>query len=146
MEYSFIYELDKIPQDKRRETLHLMSDKQLELLYYIYIKKITIQDGELRQAILNSEFNGLQAKELSEIISFIIETEEFNEDTRVGLVIEMLSYISAVGFYAGPVEARKAAKVLLCKKRVVGIKARDILEELNKRKNKKNMKKVKKTC
>ena len=44
------------------------------------------------------------------------------------------------------IEAKKAAKVIFCKKRVVGIKSKDILKEIEKRKNKKNYKKVKKTC
>ena len=149
MEYTFLYELDKFPQNKRKSILPILTDSQLKLLYYIYIfkNKNNIKDQQLREAIIKQEFNSTEAKSLDELVSFIIETAEISDETITDAVItEILSYIAAVELYAGPIEAKKAAKVIFCKKRVVGIKSKDILKEMKKRKNKKKYEKVKKTC
>lgn len=132
MEYTFLYELDKVPQHKRKEILPTLTDSQLKLLYYIYFVKLDIEHNFIREAILTQEVNPNNKSSLDSIITNILAGEVVLDD----LVEDILSYIARVEFYAGPVEAKKAAKVIFHKKRVVGIKAKDILKEIDSRKEK----------
>ena len=131
MNYNLVYEFEKIPQKQRTSKLVMLSDKDFELIKHIYLngdKMVTEED--IRARIFDSDL--FEDKDVS--LEDIVKMASGPYDIDI-LTSMFLLYIYYVDIICGPVEAKKASKVILCKKKIVGIKTKDVLSELLRRQN-----------
>lgn len=123
MEYSFLYEFDKVPQEERKDRISQLSDEQLAVLKHVYLNKNMFDREQLRNEI--REFEPTKPVNFLELIKYLDSDYEPVEASRM-----ILNYLSDLSKTHGCLEASKAAKVIFCKKRIVGVKAIHVKCEL----------------
>lgn len=124
MNYNFIYDFEKYNQSQRPAKLRTLTDNEFDLVKHIYLNKNMITQEDLKLRIDNELYSETDLLPLEEIIK--MASQPFDIDN---LCDNVLCYISYIDSYYGPVEARKASKILLRKKKIVGIKTNDVINE-----------------
>lgn len=132
MVYSFLYDFKKYSVEERKERLQDLTEEQLMILEHIYLNKQMFSNEELRDYIPGFEPSATDVR-LEDLISLL------KADYDIDIAAQMiLNYLYTVGLVDGDAEASKAAKVIFCKRRIVGVKAKDIIAERERRNLKKN--------
>lgn len=127
MVYSFIYEFDKVPVKERKKKMKDLTNEQLQVLWHVYFNKSMFDKIELRDYI--------EAYEPSKPVSFTELLEYLDTENEIDTSAKMiLDFVYDLGLSYGDVEAGKATQIIFCKKRIVGIKMKDVKAEISNRK------------
>ena len=127
MVYSFIYEFDKVPVEERKKRLKELTDEQLRVLWHVYFNKTMFDKLELRDY--------LKGYEPSKPVPFIELIEYLDTDNDIDESAKMiLDFVYDLELSYGDVEAGKATQVIFCKRKIVGVKMKDVKAEISARK------------
>lgn len=127
MVYSFIYEFDKVPVEERKERMKELTDEQLQVLWHVYFNKSMFDKVELREYL--KDYEPSKPVSFIELLDFLDTASDIDASAKM-----ILDFVYDLELSYGDVEAGKATQIIFCKRKIVGVKMKDVKAEISNRK------------